>query len=101
MNDKTKWNIEAEFLQACNCDYGCPCEFSAPPTKGFCEGMVAWRIIHGSYGEMSLTGLGMAIAVHWPKAIHEGNGIAVVFLDEKASAEQRGALLKIASGEAG
>ena len=26
------WVFDADYLQACNCDYGCPCEFSAPPT---------------------------------------------------------------------
>ena len=29
---KVKWTMEADYLQACNCDYGCPCEFQAPPT---------------------------------------------------------------------
>ena len=98
---KTKWNFEADFLQACNCDYGCPCEFSAPPTRGSCEGMVAWRINQGKYGDVNLDGLGVALAVHWPKAIHEGNGTASLFLDERADARQRDALLQICSGQAG
>jgi len=96
-----KWNFEADFLQACNCDYGCPCEFSAPPTPGFCEGMVAWRINRGNYGGVKLDGLGLAIAVHWPKAIHQGNGTAGVLVDERAKPQQREALLQIASGKAG
>jgi hypothetical protein len=101
MSEQTKWNFEADFLQACNCDYGCPCEFSAPPTRGNCEGMVAWRIDHGNYGNVKLDGLGLGFAVSWPKAIHEGNGTAAVFVDEKANAAQRDALLQIASGKAG
>lgn len=101
MTQQTKWNFEADFIQACSCDYGCPCEFSAPPTKGFCEGMVAWRINKGKYGEVDLDGLGMALAVSWPKAIHEGNGTAAVFVDERATPQQRDALLEIASGKAG
>lgn len=39
-----KWFFEADYLQSCNCDYGCPCEFSAPPSTGFCEGLCIWRI---------------------------------------------------------
>jgi len=101
MSKQIKWNFEADFLQACNCDYGCPCEFSAPPTRGNCEGMVAWQIKRGNYGGVKLDGLGLGFAVKWPKAIHEGNGTAAVFVDEKASAEQRDALLQIASGKAG
>jgi hypothetical protein len=101
MIKNTKWNFDADFIQACNCDYGCPCEFSAPPTKGFCEGMVAWRINQGKFGDINLDGLGLALAVRWPKAIHEGNGTAALFVDEKASPPQRDALLQIASGKVG
>jgi hypothetical protein len=96
-----KWGFEADFLQACNCDYGCPCEFSAPPTRGFCEGLGAWKIRKGQYGETTLDGLGLAFAAHWPKAIHEGNGTLALFIDERASARQREALLDICSGKAG
>ena len=98
---QTKWSFEADFLQACNCDYGCPCEFSAPPTRGFCEGTGAWRIIKGSYGDLALDGLAVAFAANWPKAIHEGNGTLALFIDERASAQQREAILTICSGQAG
>ena len=102
MNEtKTKWALEAEFLQACNCDYGCPCEFSAPPTRGFCEGTGAWSIIKGHYGDVSLDGLAVGFAAHWPKAIHEGNGTLALFLDERATPKEREALLQICSGQAG
>jgi len=97
----TKWKIEADYLQACSCDYGCPCEFEAPPTQGFCEGMGAWRITRGSYGDVSLDGLGLAFSARWPQAIHLGNGTAVVFIDEKADDRQREALTQIVSGQAG
>jgi hypothetical protein len=98
---QTKWSLEADFLQACNCDYGCPCEFSAPPTRGFCEGTGAWRIIKGAFGDISLDGLGVAFAAHWPKAIHEGGGTLALFIDDRASASQRDAILTICSGQAG
>jgi len=101
MNEKIKWSFEADFLQGCNCDYGCPCEFSAPPTRGSCEGMGAWRINRGNYGKVPLSGLALGFAARWPKAIHEGNGTACIFVDEKANPEQREALLTIASGQAG
>jgi hypothetical protein len=98
---KVKWSIEADYLQACNCDYGCPCEFSAPPTQGFCEGVGAWKINRGRYGELTLDGLALAFAARWPKAIHEGNGTVCLFFDERADPKQREALMKIASGQEG
>ena len=98
---QVKWALEADYLQACNCDYGCPCEFEAPPTRGFCEGIGAWRISKGQYGNVKLDGLGFGFSAHWPKAIHEGNGTAALLFDERATPQQREALFKIASGEAG
>ena len=97
----TKWFFEADYLQACNCEYGCPCEFQAPPSHGFCEGVGAWRINSGKYGDVSLDGLGLGFAAHWPKAIHLGNGTACLFFDAKATPAQRDALMKIATGQDG
>lgn len=101
MSNKLKWIIEADYIQACNCDFGCPCEFSAPPTGGFCQGVGAWSINRGQYGGVKLDGLGVAFAAHWPKAIHEGNGTCSLIFDERATPEQREALLQICSGKAG
>lgn len=97
----TKWFFEADYLQACNCEYGCPCEFQAPPSMGYCEGVGAWRINKGKFGDLALDGLGLALAAHWPQPIHLGNGTGALFFDEKGTPAQREALLKIASGQAG
>lgn len=99
--DAAKWTIEADYLQACSCEYGCPCEFQAPPSQEFCEGVGAWQINHGNYGDVPLDGLALAFAARWPKAIHLGNGTAALFFDERASPQQRDALMQIATGQAG
>ncbi|MDQ2944322.1 MAG: DUF1326 domain-containing protein [Candidatus Dormibacteraeota bacterium] len=59
---------------ACNCDYGCPCNFNALPTNGHCEGGWIWHVKDGRYGNTDLGGLTFSIDADWPKAIHEGNG---------------------------
>lgn len=97
----TKWSMEADYLQACNCHYGCPCEFQAPPTLGFCDGVGAWKISRGQFGETLLDGLAFGFAAHWPKALHEGNGTAALYFDERATPPQREALIEIATGKAG
>lgn len=101
MPEKTKWSLEADYLQACNCDYGCPCEFSAPPTHGFCEGVGAWRIAKGRYGDVPLDGLAIGFSARWPGPIHKGDGTAALFFDERADARQREALLAIATAKDG
>lgn len=101
MADRVKWNIEADYLQAWSCAYGCPCEFEAPPTHGFCEGLGAWQIERGHYRDVRLDGLGIGFSARWPGPLHEGNGTAVVFFDERANERQREALTQIVSEQAG
>lgn len=98
---RMKWSIEADYVQACNCDAGCPCEFQAPPTLGYCQGMGAWSIRKGSCGALDLSGLAFGFAAHWPKPLHEGGGTGAFFIDERANARQREALAKIVTGAAG
>jgi hypothetical protein len=98
---RVPWSFHADYLQACNCDYGCPCEFSAPPTAGFCEGTGTWRIKTGKCGDVALDGLYLAFAAHWPGAIHQGGGTVGILIDERADAKQRSALENIAFGKLG
>ncbi len=97
----TRWHIHGDYVLACNCDYGCPCNFNARPTMGFCQGAVGFKVSDGAYGDVRLDGLEAVLAVKWPGAIHEGNGVAAIFIDKNASPPQRDALAKIVSGEAG
>lgn len=95
------WEIRGHILQACNCDYGCPCNFQARPTHGDCEGGWIVQIDEGRFNDTSLDSLAFAIFADWPGAIHEGNGEAILLIDERADADQREALRKIGAGEAG
>ena len=63
--------------------------------------MGAWRIERGEHDGLSLDGLGLGFAAKWPGAIHEGNGTVCLFIDEKASPEQRAALIAIGAGQEG
>lgn len=97
----TKWHIRGDYVLACNCDYGCPCNFNARPTMGFCQGALGFQVTDGAYGDVRLDGQKAFVAVKWPGAIHEGNGVAAIHIDEGASPAQREGLVKILSGEAG
>ena len=85
----------------CNCDWGCPCNFNAPPTYGHCDGVYVWAVSEGRYGDAPLDGLNFAWAAHSPGPIHEGNLTAVWLVDEDASDEQRAALDALTTGPAG
>ena len=75
---------------------------NTPQTKwSFEEGTGAWRITKGHFGDVALDGVAVGFAAHWPQAIHHGNGTLALFIDERASAPQREALLTICSGKVG
>ncbi|HKY20442.1 MAG TPA: DUF1326 domain-containing protein [Vicinamibacterales bacterium] len=98
---KTPFRLVADEVVTCNCAWGCPCQFNALPTHGRCEALVAVRIRDGHYGTTRLDGVSFAAAYWWPGPIHEGNGMVQLAIDEKATPEQRTALLNIASGKEG
>lgn len=93
------WEIEGTELISCNCSYGCPCQFSATPTHGFCEAMGAISISSGYYGDVHLDGVKIAVVFQWPGPIHEGKGKCQPVVDERTSPEQREAILKIMTGQ--
>jgi len=97
----TNWKFEAEYVQSCNCDYGCPCNFNALPTRGNCEALVAWRIRKGNFDGTKLDGVKFAWGVWWPRAIHMGNGTARLYVDPSATSEQRRAIEEITAGRHG
>jgi hypothetical protein len=97
----SEWNLKGTVFVACNCDYGCPCNFNALPTTGKCEGQWTWHVEKGRFGDVALDGLNFTVAVNWPAAIHEGNGEAVILVDERADEGQRQAIEKLVSGDAG
>ncbi len=97
----TSWTMKGTILQSCNCDYGCPCNFNAPPTDGRCDGQWTWHVDQGRYGDVDLSGLNFSVAARWPAAIHLGNGEALVLIDERASEAQRQAILSLLSGQEG
>jgi hypothetical protein len=94
----TNWAIKAREFLHCNCDYGCPCQFNSRPTKGDCRGVLGLDIEQGHHGNTKLDGLKVAAVVSWPGAIHEGHGSIQPIVDERATPQQREALLRIMSG---
>jgi hypothetical protein len=95
------WELNGTVIVACNCDYGCPCNFNARPTAGKCEGTWTWHVERGTFGETSLDDLNFTVCVNWPGAIHEGNGEALILVDERADEDQRNAIETLVGGDVG
>jgi len=95
MPEKTLWRIVGEEIAACNCAWGCPCQFNALPTHGRCEGMAGAWIREGHYGTTRLDGVTFAVGFWFPGPVHEGKGIMQPVVDERATPEQRAAIVNI------
>jgi hypothetical protein len=94
-----KWEITGREFVNCNCSYGCPCQFNALPTKGYCQAVGAFEIRKGFHGKTRLNGLKAVSVMAWPGPIHEGKGEALVIIDKRADEAQRNGLLRILSGQ--
>lgn len=96
-----KWHYTADYLEFCNCDYGCPCNFDGFPTDGKCRGMGLYRFREGSVGDVDISGVVVASAFSWPGAIHEGKGTLAAFFDPSASPQQMEAVGAMFMGQYG
>jgi len=95
------WKLAGTVIVACNCDFGCPCNFNALPTHGKCEGGWTWHVERGTFGDAVLDDLNFSVFVNWPGAIHEGDGEAVIYVDERADDAQREAIETLVGGDVG
>ena len=94
-----QWMIRGVEFSNCNCDWGCPCQFNAPTTHGFCEAVGAGRVDEGNFNDTKLDGLHWVMLFRWPGEIAEGNGTSQMIIDERADSEQYEAMRKILHGE--
>jgi hypothetical protein len=101
MAKNPRWRLKGSVVIACNCDYGCPCNFNALPTHGDCEGGWTWHVKDGQRDGVSLSGLNFSLICDWPAAIHQGNGEAIILIDERADEQQRAAINGLLHGEDG
>jgi hypothetical protein len=98
------WRLDGQYYETCSCDFICPCitgQMAVAPSKGSCTFAMAFQIERGSYGAVSLDGLGFIVVGFTPEAMGKGNWSVGLVIDDRASAEQRDALAAIASGAAG
>ena len=100
----TSWNVKGQYYETCSCDFVCACvpgQMAVKPTKGSCTFAMAFQIERGTFGTVSLDGLGFIVLGLTPEAMGKGNWSVGLVTDERASTEQREAITAIASGAAG
>ena len=98
---QTPYRIKAHWLETCNCDPGCNCNFGGFPDHGGCEFICGIEVAEGSCGGVDLTGVQAVMAGKFPKALHEGQGQGVVFIDASVRQDQIEGMMAILSGKLG
>jgi len=106
MSEIPKWWIKGDWFDVCNCGIPCPCTFAQAangPPGDTCEGVAAWHINEGIFGDVRLDGLNVLEVLRFTgniwlvaKTYRTGK-----FIDDRADEQQREALELIWSGRAG
>lgn len=95
------WSLEGNYFESCNCDLVCPCIFLMPPTKGYCNALVGWRIEEGHLGEVKLDGMKVAVYLEAPGLLTNGGWQVNLYIDDSATEMQVMAISELWSGKHG
>ena len=96
-----EWHVAGDCFDVCKCSIPCPCTFAQTPSFGDCDGVLAYQVRHGHYGGVALDGLNVLAVGHFVGNIWAGETKVTLgmFIDERASEDQREALRLIWSGD--
>ena len=97
------WQIKGDFVDFCKCRVPCACSWGQPPDEGDCQGVIAYRVREGNYGDVKLDGLKLVGVIEfegniWDEDVRADMGMII---DESADDAQRDALQTIFSGDVG
>ena len=103
MAENASWRVSGDWFDVCRCRVPCACTFAQAPDEEQCDGILAWHIREGNYGDVSLDDLSIVAVASFTGNVWTGEGKPVLgfFIDERADEGQRQALQKIWAGEAG
>ena len=102
MADIPQWHLAGDWFDVCSCTIPCPCEFAQPPTGNHCQGVLAYHVREGNYGDVRLDGLSLVGLGEFEGNVWAGAKVALgLLLDDRADEAQQQALQAIFGGEAG
>ena len=100
------WRIRGTYFESCNCDAICPCRrIDGVPggrsTHGTCAGVLSWLIREGATDRVDLSACPVAMAFRYEDDEPRSPWTWTLYLDARASGEQRAALEEIFTGRLG
>jgi len=104
MAEVQSWRLTGDWFDVCRCRVPCGCTFAQAPDEGECEGILAWHVREGNFGDVNLDDLKVVAVASFEGNIWMGeakNSKMGMFIDERADESQREALQTIFGGDAG
>jgi hypothetical protein len=104
MAEIPSWRVRGDWFDVCRCRVPCGCTFAQPPDEDECNGILAWHIREGNFGDATLDDLSIVAIGSFEGNIWTGeakNSAMGFFIDERADEDQRQALQTIWGGDAG
>jgi hypothetical protein len=104
MADLPQWRLAGDWFDVCRCRVPCACTFAQAPDEDECDGILAWHINEGNYGDVRLDDLNVVAVGSFEGNIWTGeakNSRMGFFIDQRADDSQREALQVIWRGDAG
>jgi hypothetical protein len=100
------WRIRGSYFESCNCDPICPCRridgvSGGRSTQGICMGVLTWLIEEGDVDGVDVTGQAVALALTYSDDEEGSPWTWVLYLDARATDDQRDALEGIFTGRLG
>ena len=93
--------LDGTLLEACSCVGPCPCWVGDDPDGGRCDTVIAYSIDQGQVGGVDVSNLSFVQVNQIPGNVLAGNWRAVFYIEDKATPEQREAILNVFSGKLG
>jgi hypothetical protein len=97
------WRVKGDWFDVCRCRVPCGCSFAQAPDEDQCDGILAWHVREGTYGDVKLDDLSVVAVGSFTGNIWTGEAKPAMgfFIDERGDDGQREALQTIFGGEAG
>jgi hypothetical protein len=93
--------LDGTLLEACSCMGPCPCWVGDDPDGGSCDAVTAYHLDRGQIQGVDVSGLSLVGVAQIPGNVLAGNWRLVMYIDEKATPQQRQALLDAFGGRVG
>jgi len=97
------WRIRGSYFESCNCDPICPCRRvdgvpGGRSTHGECLGVLSWVIAEGNVEGVDVSDQPVAMAIRYSDDEDGSPWTWILYLDARASDEQRSALEDVFRG---